>query len=170
MREFALCKELSIKLSKDLGATPFTFGKISLTHPELLTTYSINISDDNGIHKIPVWYGEAIGSEGITCVILSCLDIDDPNEFVFVLGLKNFDGEFQKDGIRVSFNYDWSNSDDYGMMNLKVGDKWVPFSLAQRLQLILGFETMIQDGVQWQAASNIPEELRKDLTEIIEVD
>jgi hypothetical protein len=175
MREFTLCKELNLKLAKDLGATPFTFGKISLTHHDLLTNINIQISDENGnLQKIPVWYGEAIGSESISCGILAGLYSDSeqssPDEFVFVLGFKNFNGEFQTDGIRLSLHYDWTNNEDPGTLVMKVRDKWITVSLAQRLQLILGFETMVQEGVMWQASSNIPEELRKDLVEIIEVD
>ena len=173
MREFSLCKELSLKLAKDIGATPVSFGKVSLTHKELLTTYSVNVSDEDGgeIRKVPIWYGEALGGDGISCGLLAGLDTD-PNklEFAFVLGFKDFGGEFQTEGLRISFHYDWANDTDPGTILMKVGDRWLPISLAQRLQLVLGFETMIQDGVQWQVSPSIPEELRKDLAEIIEVD
>jgi len=172
MRESALCKELSLKLAKDLGATPFSIGKVSLTHSELLTKIRLNISDEDGkVRRIPLWYGESSGSEGIVCCLLAGLD-DDPDklEFACVIGFKDFSGVFQADGIRLSFHYDWANEEDPGTMVMKAGDKWVPISLAQRLQLVLGFETMIQDGVLWKQSSNIPDELQKDLAEIIEVD
>jgi hypothetical protein len=173
MREFNLCKELSLKLAKDLGITPFSIGKTSLTHPDMLTKLTLNVSDEDGedVRRVPIWYGEATGAEGISCGVLAGLDTDpDKLEFAFVLGFKDFDGSFQADGVRLSFHYDWTNEEDPGTMVMKAGDKWLPISLAQRLQLILGFETMIQDGVLWQASPNIPEELRKDLAEIIEVD
>lgn len=173
MREFALCRELSLKLAKDLGATPISFGKISLTHPDLLTKLSLNISDEDGedVRTVPIFYGEAVGADSLSCGILAVLDTTpDKLEFAFLLGFKDFGGEFQSDGIRLSFHYDWANPEDPGTMVMKAGDKWLPISLAQRLQLILGFETMVQDGVLWQSSVNIPEELRKDLAEIIEVD
>jgi hypothetical protein len=172
MREFALCKELSLKLAKDLGATPFSIGKVSLTHSDLLTKKMLNVSDEDGVvRKIPIWYGEAKGSEGTVCCLLSGLDVDpDKLEFACVIGFKDFSGEFQSDSIRMSFHYDWANDEDPGTIVMKAGDKWLPISLAQRLQLILGFETMVQDGILWQSSSNIPEELQKDLAEIIEVD
>lgn len=177
MREFALCKELSIKLAKDLGATPFTIGKISLTHSDLLTKKFLNVSDEDGgeVRKVPIWYGEAHGAEGIVCCLLAGLDVDpDKLEFACVIGFKDFAGQFQSDSIRMSFHYDWTNDEDPGTMVMKAGDQWLPISLAQRLQLILGFETMVQDGILWQPShgysSQIPEELQKDLAEIIEVD
>jgi len=173
MREFSLCKELSLKLAKDLGAAPVSFGKTSLTHPDLLTKFSLKVSDEDGgeVRKVPIWYGEALGEDGLSCGILAGLDTNpDQLEFAFILGFKDFNGEFQEDGVRLSFHYDWANETDPGTMVMKAGDKWLPLSLAQRLQLILGFETMVQDGVLWQASLNIPEELRKDLAEIIEVD
>ena len=171
MREFALCRELSINLAKDLGATPFSIGKVSLTHSDLLTKKILNVSDEDGeVRKVPVWYGEARGAETVCC-LLAGLDVDpDKLEFACVIGFKDFSGEFQPDSIRMSFHYEWANAEDPGTMVMKAGDQWLPISLAQRLQLILGFETMVQDGILWQASSKIPEELQKDLSEIIEVD
>lgn len=172
MREFALCKELSIKLAKDLGASPFSLGKESLTHNDLLTRFSLKVSDEDGgeVRNVPVWYGEARGTEGIVCCLLAGLDTDpDKLEVACVIGFKNRDGEFLADETRLSFHYDWADEEDPGTMVMKAGDKWVPVSLSQRLQLILGFETMLQDGILWQPA-NIPNELQKDLYEIIEVD
>jgi hypothetical protein len=172
MREFALCKELSLKLAKDLGATPFSIGKVSMTHSDLLTKKMLNVSDEDGeVRKVPIWYGEANGSEGTVCCLLAGLDVDpDKLEFACVIGFKDFNGEFKSDSIRMSFHYDWANDEDPGTMVMKAGDQWLPISLAQRLQLILGFETMVQDGILWQSSPNIPEELQKDLAEIIEVD
>jgi hypothetical protein len=79
MREFSLCRELSMKLAKDLGATPFSFGKTSLTHSDLLTKISLNVVGENDdgqseSKKVPVWYGEANGSSGIVCCLLAGLD------------------------------------------------------------------------------------------------
>lgn len=173
MREFALCKELSIKLAKDLGATPFSIGKESLTHSELMTNFTLKVSDEDGseVRNVPVWYGEAAGVEGVVCCLLAGLDVNpDKLEIACVIGFKDRAGEFQTDGIRLSFHYDWANEEDPGTMVMKAGDNWVPISLAQRLQLVLGFETMLQDGVLWQQSSNIPKELQKDLSEIIEID
>lgn len=184
MREFSLCKELSRKLSKDLGATPFSFGKASLTHSDLLSKMDLRVADEDGVVKnIPVWYGEARGDEGIVCCLLAVLAMEpklghpdnEPSgplelELACVIGFKDFDGEFQSDGVRLSFHYDWTNEEDPGTMVMKAGDKWVPISLAQRLQLVLGFEAMVQDGILWRQSANIPQELRKDLTEVIEVD
>jgi len=53
---------------------------------------------------------------------------------------------------------------------VKSGDKWLPMMLTQRLQLALGLENMVQDGVHWMPQSKVPEEFRKNLSEIIEVD
>lgn len=172
MREFALCKELSLKLSKDLGYTPFSFGKVGMTHKELLTNIDFNVSDEDGeIKNVPIWYGEAIGGEGLTCCLLAGLDTNiEKLEFACIFGFKDFEGKFQTDGLRLSFHYDWANEEDPGTMVMKAGDQWVPISLAQRLQLILGFETMVQDGVLWQSSTKIPEDLLNDLSEIIEVD
>ncbi len=172
MREFELCKELSKKLAKDLGATPFSFGKTSLTHSDLLTKLNINVSDEDGVvKKVPVWYGEALGSEGTTCCLLAGLDTNlESIEIACVLGFKDPSGAFQEDETRLSFHFDWSNPEDPGTMVMKAGEKWLPISLAQRLQLVLGFEVMVQDGILWKESLNIPVELQKDLAEIIEVD
>lgn len=171
MTEFNLCRELSRKLAKDLGATPFSLGKISTTHKDLLVKSTLKIQDEKGIVKnIPMWYGEAQGIEGKTCCLLAALDpYLDSLEFAAVIGFKDFEDEFQKDAVRVGFRYDWSNDEDKGTLIVKAGEQWIEVSLAQRLQLALGFEHMVQDGVVWNPAG-VPEELRKNLSEIIEVD
>ena len=171
MREFALCKELTLKLAKDIGATPLSFVKVSLTHSDLLTNIILNVADEDGtVRKIPIWYGEAAGEFGITCGLLAGLD-SDPNklEFACILGLKDSTGELTDD-FRLSFHYDWTNEEDPGTIVMRAGEKWIPISLAQRLQLAIGFEMMVQDGVVWQPSANIPKELQADLTAIIEVD
>ena len=172
MREFSLCKELSVKLAKDLGASPFSIGKTSLTHIDLITNINLSVCDeDNETATIPVWYGETKGIDGIICCLLAGLDSNpDSLEIACVLGFKDFDGGFQADGVRISFHYDWTNDQDPGTLVMKAGDKWIPLSLSQRLQLILGFETMIQDGVMWQKSGNIPDLLQRDLAETIEID
>lgn len=172
MTEFNLCKELSKKLSKDLGATPFSIGKTSLTNKDFLVKSTIKIQDEKGVVKnIPMWYGEAQGLEGKTCCLLAALD-DNPDtlEIAVVIGFKNFEDELQQDAVRAGFRYDWANDEDKGILIVKAGDKWLEVSLAQRLQLALGFEHMVQDGVLWNPVVEVPEELRKNLSEIIEVD
>ena len=176
MREFSLCRELSMKLAKDLGATPFSFGKTSLTHSDLLTKISLNVVGENDegqseLKKVPMWYGEANGSNGIVCCLLAGLDTyPDSLEFACVLGFKDGTGIFQPDETRLSVHLDWANDEDSGTMAMKVGDIWIPIDLAQRLQLVLGFEVMVQDGILWRESQDIPELLLHDLTEIIEVD
>jgi hypothetical protein len=166
-----LCKELSRKLAKDLGITPLSFGKTSLTHPDLRIDSSIFVEDEDGVVKdIPLWYGEVAG-DGITCCLLAGLDTNpDSLEFVAVIGFKDLSGEFQSDGTRISFHYDWANDEDPGIVMVKAGDKWLSVSLAQRLQLALGFEIMVQDGIIWSKSLNVPIELMKDLEYQIELD
>jgi hypothetical protein len=172
MREFDLCRELSRKLAKDLGATPFSMCQVSLTHSELKINKTLKVSDEDGeVRNVPLWYGEAVGSEGITCCLLAGLDSDpDRLEFACVIGFKDFNGKFQADNVRLSFHYDWENDEDPGTIMMKAGDKWLPVSLAQRLQLVLGFEIMIQDGILWNSSAKIPDDMEKDLSDIIEVD
>jgi len=171
MTDFMLNRELSRKLSKDLGATPFSLGKTSLTHKDLLVKSTLKVQDDKGlVKKIPMWYGEAFGIEGKTCCLLTALDPSlDSLEIAAVVGFKDIEDNLQEDAVRVGFRYDWANEDDKGTLIVKAGDKWIEVSLAQRLQLALGFEHMVQDGVLWQPGEP-PEELRKNLSEIIEVD
>ena len=172
MRDFDLCRELSRKLCKDIGATPFSLTKAGLTHPDLLVKNTLNIQDEKGlVRKAPMWYGEALGAEGLLCCLLAALD-DNPDslEIACVIGFKNSSGELQEDAVRMGFRYDWANDTDAGTLIMRAGDKWLPISVGQRLQLALGFENMVQDGALWNAAAKVPEELRKNLSEIIEVD
>jgi hypothetical protein len=172
VRDPELCRELSRKLCKDLGATPFSLKKAGITHPDLLVKEPLKIADENGlVKKAPVWYGEAFGVEGIMCCLLTALDDkSDSLEIVCVIGFKNQSGELQEDAVRVGFRYDWASEGDVGTLIMRAGNKWLALSLAQKLQLALGFENMVQDGILWRQGPNVPEELRKNLSEIIEVD
>lgn len=167
-----LNKELSRKLCKDLGLTPFSFGKVGLTHNDLSIKSSIKVQEEEGlVRNLPMWYGEALGSEGLMCCLLVALDSDpDSLEAACVIGFKDIKGDLQEDAVRIGFRYDWSDDSDQGMVVMRAGDKWLPANLTQRLKLAIGFEQMIQEGVFWAASSNIPEALRKNLSEIIEVD
>lgn len=170
MKDFNLCKELSIKLSSLLGATPFSIGKVSLTHKDFSKNPLKISSDDDSQTYIPLWYGEAFGEEGTMCCLLAGLDTDPEKlEIACVIGFKDFDNQFRSDGFRLSFHYDWTNDDDPGTMVMRAGDRWLPISLAQRLQLLFGFETMVQDGVEWKVGE-VPPELQADLVSVIEVD
>lgn len=171
MTNIALCKELSKKLAQDFGATPFSLGQVSLTHKDLLVKSTLKVQDEKGVVKnIPMWYGEALGMEGKTCCLLTALDPNpDSLEIACIIGFKDVEDHLQEDAVRAGFRYDWSNEDDKGTLIVRAGDKWLEVSLAQRLQLALGFEHMVQDGVMWQPGE-VPEEFRKNLSEIIEVD
>lgn len=172
MRDSNLCRELSRKLCKDLGATPFSIRKTGLTHSDLLVKSVLKISDEKGLVKeAPMWYGEVTGSEGLVCCLMAALDDDPDNlEIVCVIGFKNIRGELQEDAVRAGFHYDWANDSDDGTLIMRAGDKWLALSVGQRLQLALGFENMVQEGAQWNPAPSVPEELRMNLSEIIEVD
>jgi len=166
----SLYKELSRKLAQDLGGTPFSIGKVGLTHPDLRTKSKLKISDDEGVvQSAQMWYGEALGAEGRICCVLIALDANPDNlEIAYVIGFKDFQGDYQKDGVNIGARYDWSSDSDPGLMVQKIGDKLVPLSLEQRLKLALGFENMVQDGVSWEAFDKVPQELLKFLSEIIE--
>jgi hypothetical protein len=172
VRELELCRELSRKFCKDIGATPFSINKGGLTHPDLLVKTKLKISDENGVVKnVPMWYGEARGIEGKTCCLVSALEPDpDKLEIACVIGFKNTQGELQADAVRAAFRYDWANDEDYGVLVMRAGDRWLELSLSQRLQLALGFENMVQDGVLWHPQPDVPEELRKNLSDIIALD
>jgi len=171
MREFSLSKELTHKLARDFGFSLQTFGNRGVTHPDLLTDIVINIQEDDGIRKAPVWYGESKGDENIICALLCALNTtSDELEIVCVIGFKNLKGEFQSEEMILSIHYDWNDPDDFGLITMKLVDKWVPISLAQRLQLVLGSEIFIQSGNLWQSSKNIPDQLKKDLASVIDVD
>lgn len=171
MSDDGLYRELSRKLCKDLGGTPFSLHKVGLTHKDLSVKSTLKVQDEKGVvKKPPMWYGEAMGSDGLMCCLMAALD-DDPDslEVACVIGFKNIRGELQEDAVRIGFRYDWSDEADTGTILMRAGDKWLPISLSQRLQLALGFENMVQDGVLWEPRQ-VPEELKKNLSEIIEVD
>lgn len=172
MREMELCRDLTRKICKDLGATPFSIGKVSVTHEDLLTKPALNLRDEKGVvSSVPLWYGEALGQNGIMCCLLSALNQDPDNlEIAAIIGFKDQKGEVLDSAIRVGFQYDWTDDSDSGTFLVKSGDKWLPMMLTQRLQLALGLENMVQDGVHWMPQSKVPEEFRKNLSEIIEVD
>ena len=172
MRDFELCKELSKKLSKDLGATPFSIRKTGITDDSLLVKRTLKIQDENNeVKNIPVWYGEAKGLDSITCCLLTLLDESDENfEVACIIGFKDFDDQILKNSIRVGFRYDWGNPDDYGTLIVKLKDKWVPVDLSRRLQLNLAFENMVQDGILFEPSKEVPEDFFENISEIIEVD
>lgn len=172
MSDDGLYRELSRKLCKDLGATPFSLRKVGLTHKDLLVKSFLKVQDEEGVVKRPpTWYGEALGADGLMCCLMAALD-DDPDslEVACVIGFKDIKGKLQEDAVRIGFRYDWSDESDSGTIVMLAGDKWLPISLAQRLQLALGFENMVQEGAIWESRGQVPEELRKNLSEIIEVD
>lgn len=171
MKDFSLCRELSRKVCKDLGVTPYSVRKVSLTHPELMLKETVKISDENGlVKKIPMWYGEARGSNGLMCCLLTVIDENIDNfEMACIIGFKNFHGELQQDATMIGFRYDWSNDSDEGTIITKLGDKWMAISLSQRLLLALGLENMVQDGITWNPGIP-PAEFKNHLSEIIEVD
>jgi hypothetical protein len=56
MREMELCRDLTRKICKDLGATPFSIGKVSVTHEDLLTKPALNLRDEKGVvSSVPLW-------------------------------------------------------------------------------------------------------------------
>lgn len=169
MREFALCKELTRKISRDLGATPISLGQISVTHSDLLTKIELKVSVENqGIINVPVWYGETKGDESIFCCLLAALDPNpDQLEYICIFGFKGFDNIFQQDNVQLSLHYDWTNEDDPGTILMKAENTWISISLAQKLHFALGLELLTQDGCLWQTGV-IPDEMRKDLMEAID--
>ncbi len=171
MRENDLCRELSRKICKDLGATPFSIGKVSLTHKDLLVKPPLRVQGEKDVvTTVPLWYGEAYGQQGLMCC-LAALDQDPDNlEIACVIGFKDSRGEIQSTSTRCGFKYDWSDDSDPGILLVKSNDKWLPMTLAQRMTLALGLENMIQDGVLWTQQPKVPEEFRKNISEIIEVD
>lgn len=172
MREVELCRELSRKMAKDLGATPFSIGKASLTHEDLLVKPALRIEGEKGVvTTVPLWYGEAYGQQGLMCCLLAALDQDPDNlEIACVIGFKNTQGEIQNSSPIVGFKYDWTDDLDPGILLVKSNDKWLPMTLSQRLLLALGLENMTQDGILWTQQPKVPEEFRANLSEIIEVD
>ncbi len=172
MREMELCRELSRKICKDLGATPFSIGKVSITHEDLLTKQSLKLRDEKGVvNNVPLWYGEAYGQHGLMCCLLAAIDQDpDSLEIACIIGFKNTKGEIEASSTRCGFRYDWTDDSDPGTLLVKSNDKWLPMTLTQRLQLALGLENMVQDGVLWSQQPKVPEEFRNNLSEIIEVD
>lgn len=174
MSEFALFKELSKKLSKDFGATPLSINKTGLTKKEFLLKRKLKISlndDQNKIQENNVWYGEALGYDSITCCLLTILiNSDDSFEIVCIIGFKNLSGELQSDAIRIGYKYDYLNDSDPGTIVAKAGNQWVPVDLVQKLQILLGFEFMIQDGVSWNPSFKIAEDFWTDLYNLIEED
>lgn len=172
MKDQDLCKELSRKLCKDIGCTPFSIGKVGLTHLDLKIKETLKLQDENGVvKKAPMWYGEALGSDGLMCCLLVGLDPDPDNlEIACVIGFKDTAGNLQEDSVRLGFRYDWTSDTDPGTLIMRAGDKWLEVSLMQWLQIALGFESMVQDGILWNTSTNIPEELKNNLLSIIDID
>ncbi|MFA5758027.1 MAG: hypothetical protein WC942_01420 [Clostridia bacterium] len=168
MNKSDLDKELIRKIFIDLGACPKSIGKAGITHRDFLVKNILKI-DDGTVHKeIPTWYGELRGSEGIMCCLLSALDFNiESLEVLFVLGFKDFDGNIQEDAIRFGLYYDWSAYDSIGLFMTKVKSTWVPVFLAQKLQIALGMEIMVQEGSAWVSGVPVPEEFKKNISELL---
>lgn len=162
-----LTRELSKKILQDLGATPITLGKTSLTHSALSIRDKIKISDENGqIEEVPTWYGELLGSGGLTCCLLSALN--KSSEIIFVIGFKTFNGDVDDSSIKIGFQFDWNSESDEGSYFFKnTDDQWLPLTLAQILQFALGMECMVQEGGQWNPGE-VPKAFRRYLSEIID--
>jgi hypothetical protein len=173
MKDFDLCRELSKKLCKDLGCTPFSVGKAGLTHDDLVVHSHLKVEDENGdVKVVPMWYGEAAGTQGKTCCLLATLDPDpDALEIVCVIGFKDFKGQILENAVRCAFQFDWADESDGGTLLIWMGngvERWVEVSLSQRLQLALGFETMVQEGILWNEEKNVPEIFRENLSSVLE--
>lgn len=165
---FELNKELSKRIAINLAATPDLLGKNGITHRDLLTTNSLQISDENNeIHNIKTWYGEATGSEGIVCCFFTILNnTDDSFEIAFTLAVRN---EFinQNDTI-IGFKFDYLDSEDSGLVFIKLNNKWISAGLIERLKITLSLEMMNQEGIIWKSVRDIPQILWDNLSEIIE--
>jgi hypothetical protein len=165
---FELNNALAKQIAINLAATPITFGKSGLTHKDLLTTNTLQILDDNNnIQKIKTWYGEAIGSEGIVCCLLTILNnTEESFEIAFVLTVK--DQNINSDNTIIGYKFDYLDVEDIGQIFIKLNNKWIQNGLIERLKITLSFEIMNQEGVIWNPIRDIPELLWDNLSEIIE--
>jgi hypothetical protein len=158
-----LSKELAKQIAKNIGANPVSIGKIGLTIPELLTKSQLKISDEDGVIKYSqMWYGEIKGSDNIVCCLLSLLE-QEPFEICSVIMFKDFSGDITDNAIGFGYSHDNES------FLLKIGERWLPMTMAQKLQLALGVEVMVQDGLVWNC-EEMPEEIKKNLSEIISID
>lgn len=171
-----LNRELAKKICADLGAIPESIGKAGLTHKDLLVKKTINVlqkDDTSTLIEYKVWYGEASGSDGKTCCLITVLgDNSESFEVNCIIGFKGDNNKFFEDSFCFGIIFDYLNDEDDGRFFIKSKDRWLPLMMAQKLQLALGFEILVQEGVVWEPVegSNTPESLWKNLTEIIELD
>lgn len=159
-----LSNELALQISKNLGATPMTIGKIGLTDPSFLTQSQLKLSDEDGVVKYAqMWYGETKGSDNTVCCLLTLLD-EEVFEICAVIMFKDLSGDIEDSAM--GFRYSWN---DDGFFLLKNKERWLPMTMAQKLQLALGIEVMVQDGLTWNEGE-MPEEIKKNLSQIISLD
>lgn len=169
--------ELITKILKDLGATPFSMEKEGSTHPDLLVKDSLKLITENNVEKqIPMWYGEAIGSENIMCVLISNLNYPDhiQLEVAAIIAFKNLESKLLNNSIHIGMQFDWTSTNDPGLLSIKTLDKssnykWIPMSLAQKLRLALGFEEFVQEGIILNPGA-LPLEMKKSFAELIDLD
>jgi hypothetical protein len=152
---------LAQQIAKNIGANSVSIGKIGLAVPEFLTDSQLKLSDEDGVVKYaPMWYSEAKGCDNIVCCLLALLDPDF--EICAVFMFKDFSGDIEDCAIGLKLDED-------GMFLSKSSDRWLPMTMAQKLQFALAIEVMVQDGIVWEPA-DIPEEIRKNLVGMISVD
>jgi len=170
MTDKVLCNELTKKFLKDIGGTPYSFGKAGLTHKDLRRKETLKLSEEKGVvQTVPMWYGEAQGLSAKTCALICSLSHQgDDLEVAGVVGFRSGTGEIMKGSGCIGFYFDWKNEQE--LLKIKLQDKWLPLDMSARLRLGLGFETMVQEGVLWNTSPSIPEPFLKNLQEMIEVD
>jgi hypothetical protein len=162
-----LDRELVKNILKNIGATPISIGKCGLTDNELLVKNDFfKVLIDNEVKDIPMWYGEISGFGGLLCCLLTSINNE---EYICIIGFKDVEGNFKENGLIFGFNFDWTDDQDPGIIMLKTSDKWVPIGMVQKLKLALGFENIEQEGLIWKS-SKLPKILRKNLSEMIELD
>lgn len=171
--DFNLKKELSNKICDLLGTSPNTYSKIGITHKDLFINKNIKIYfEEDGLEaNFPLYLGKA-GS--ILCLLFVGIWKDNLNiehfETNCIFSFLDSNNKIDKLSPLIGFSYDYMNNEDDGILLNKFKNQWINLSLVQRLQLVLGLEKMVQEGVQWSEFSfDDFDELHANLAEILDL-
>jgi len=169
MRHKNLSNELAHKILSDISCTPFSFGKAGVTHKDLLLSTSLNIKENDESIKVPLYYGEVLGQEGVVSSLIFVLD-KSPEDFEagVIISVRKYLEDVSNKQIRIGFICNWNESFNLFMINSN-NNGWIPATLSQKLQITLAFEDIVQEGLVWQSGQ-APDFMLEDASFFIELD
>jgi hypothetical protein len=138
-----LTREIIKRILGNFGvAPPPDFGKSGLTNVNLRSVKELVISfeEDVGIHKFPIWTGEAIINSFKLKALIVDLSLDDIYEYALTFRLDD------KPIYSLKLIYD---DIDQGIFLIQDGENWITPNILVQAQALVGMEIFVSEGILW---------------------